>query len=46
MGQNPYIRVVSVEISSLKSVNVVKTVSYVNYEDCVARDANGEECRI
>jgi hypothetical protein len=30
----------------LKLVNVVKVVSYVNYEDCVARNANGEECRI
>jgi hypothetical protein len=30
----------------LKSVNVVKIVSYVNYEDCVARNANEEECRI
>jgi hypothetical protein len=32
-------------LALLKSVNVVKTVSYINYEDCVARDANGEECR-
>jgi hypothetical protein len=30
----------------LKSVSVVKIVSYVNYEDCVARNAIGEECRI
>jgi hypothetical protein len=33
-------------VALLKSVNVVKIVSYVNYEDCVARNANREECRI
>jgi hypothetical protein len=35
-----------VYVALLKSANVVKIVSYVNYEDCVARNANGEECRI
>jgi hypothetical protein len=30
----------------LKLTNVVKIVSYVNYEDCVAKEKNGEECRI
>jgi hypothetical protein len=33
-------------VALLKLVNVVKIVSYVNYEDGVARNANGEECRI
>jgi hypothetical protein len=27
-------------------LHVVKTMSYVNYEDCVAKKKNGEECRI
>jgi hypothetical protein len=35
-----------VYVALLKLVSVDKTVSYINDEDCVSKEKNGEECRI